>query len=324
MSWFEAYERALEPLTSQAELLALLTGAESAGLVGALRTPSTSEELAVRLGQPEPMVAAVCRALTAYAVTVRAEDRYQLAPDWMVLSDESAFSPLAVQLAKAEIDQRSFRNVLAAEDYWTMPAEDRLLVARAVSPDPFSAALVESFRAMVAADPDQAALTRGGTHLELGCGVAGRILTTLQAVPAMRAIGLEISPDLAAVARDRAERLGLADRFEVLVQDAAAFDREACADTVFWSQFFFPGPSRPGALAAAFRALRSGGVLTATLTAARGVDDRATALGEVALPGWGVPTRTPDELVAEVEEAGFVDAAVVERGGLRRVRAVRP
>jgi SAM-dependent methyltransferase len=176
---------------------------------------------------------------------------------------------------------------------------------------------------MVASDPDQEVLTRGGTHLELGCGVAGRVLTTLQAVPAMRAIGVEISPDLAAVARDRADRLGLADRFEVLVQDAAEFDREACADTVFWSQWFFPEPSRAGALAAAFRALKPGGVLTATLMATVG-DERALAMGEVSLAGWGVPARTGEELVDEVGRAGFLEAEVVDRGGLTRVRAVRP
>ena len=323
MSWFEAYERALLPLTTPAELLALLTAAESAGLLEALRTPSTTTGLAEGLDQSETLVAAVCRALAAYDVAVLEDDLYRLAPDWMTLSDEAAFSPLAVQLAKAEVDQRAFRHVLEAEDYWTMPAEDRLLIARAVSPDPFSAGLVEGFRALVAADPDHEALTRGGTHLELGCGVAGRILTTLQAVPEMRAIGLEISPDLAAVARDRAVRLGVADRFEVVVQDAADFDREACADTVFWSQFFFPEASRAGALAAAFRALKPGGVLTATLMDTVG-DRRSLTLGEVSLAGWGVPPRSPEELVDEVSRAGFVDTAVVDRGGLPRVRAVRP
>ena len=204
-----------------------------------------------------------------------------------------------------------------------MPPEDRLLVARAVSPDPFSAGLVEAFRGMVAADPDQEVLTRGGTHLELGRGVAGRILTTLQAVPAMRAIGVEISPDLAAVARERAEALGVSERFEVVEQDVADFDREACADTAFWSQFFFPEASRRGALAAAYRALRPGGVLTASLAATLD-DERMLALNDVTLAGWAVPSRTGDELVEEISAAGFLDVAVVERGGLSRVRAVRP
>ena len=176
---------------------------------------------------------------------------------------------------------------------------------------------------MVAADPDQEVLTRGGTHLELGCGVAGRILTTLQAVPAMRAIGVEISPDLAAVARERAEALGVSERFEVVEQDVADFDREACADTAFWSQFFFPEASRRGALAAAYRALRPGGVLTASLAATLD-DERMLALNDVTLAGWAVPSRTGDELVEEISAAGFLDVAVVERGGLSRVRAVRP
>ena len=323
MTWFEAYERSLLPLLAPAEMFGLLTSVEASGMLAALRTASTAEDIAVTTGQPPHLVRAVVRALVAHDIAVLEGQKYRLSPDWMVLSDEAAFSPLSVQLAKASVDQRSLRSLLDPEDYWTMPPEDRLVVARAVSPDPFSAGLVESFRAMVAADPDQEVLTRGGTHLELGCGVAGRILTTLQAVPAMRAIGVEISPDLAAVAQERAERLGVSERFEVVVGDVADFAREGCADTAFWSQFFFPEPSRAGDLAAALRALKPGGVLTATLIGTV-QDERAVALSEVSLAGWGVPSRTGDELVDEVTRAGFAEATIVDRGGLVRVRAIRP
>ena len=43
-------------------------------------------------------------------------------------------------------------------------------------------------------------LRSGGSLLELGCGVAGRVLVMLQAIPAMQAVGIELSADLAAVA----------------------------------------------------------------------------------------------------------------------------
>ena len=104
MSWFEAYERSLRPLLGPADLLAVLSAAESAGIVQALRTPSTPAEIAVRVGRSEPVLRAVCHALAVYDVAVLEDGRYRLAPDWMVLSDEAAFSPLSVQLAKAEVD----------------------------------------------------------------------------------------------------------------------------------------------------------------------------------------------------------------------------
>lgn len=324
MSWFEAYDRVLEPLLGPASLLAAVEAAEKAGVLAQLRTPTTVDELAAATSQEAPVLAALCHALDLYDVVDRDGERYCLTADWMVLSDEAAFSPLSVQLAHAEVTQRTLRHTLGDSTYWTMSPEDRLVIARAVSPDPFSAGLVESFRTRAADEPDQAVLIAGGTQLELGCGVAGRILTLLQAIPAMHAIGVEISPDLARIARERAEELGLSHRFEVVVADAAGFDREACADTAFWSQFFFPESSRAGALAAILRALRPGGVLTATLEGGPDTDPKELALSRVSTARWGVPARTPAQLVEEIAAAGFHDVAVVTRDGLSRVRAVRP
>lgn len=324
MSWFEAYDRALAPLLGPSALVAVLEAAEGAGVLAGLRTPTTVEELAASTSQDAHVLAAICHALDLYDVVDRDGEHYCLTPDWMLLSDDAAFSPLPVQLAHAEVTQRALRHALGDSTYWTMSPEDRLVIARAVSPDPFSAGLVESFRTQAADEPDQAALIAGGTQLELGCGVAGRILTLLQAVPAMHAIGVEISPDLAAIARERAETLGLSHRFEVVVADASDFDREACADTAFWSQFFFPQDSRAGALAAILRALRPGGVLTATLDGGPETDPKELALSRISLARWGVPTRTPEQLVEEISAAGFIDVAVVGRDGLSRVRAVRP
>jgi SAM-dependent methyltransferase len=322
VSWFEAYDRSFGPLVGPTTLLAVIQSAEEAGLLGELRTSATAPELASATGGDTGVVAAICHALDLYDVLDRDEDRYRLAPDWMLLTDEAAFSPLSVQLAHAEVTRVSLRHALGDSTYWTMSAEDRLVIAQAVSPDPFSAGLVESFRTRAAEEPDQAVLLAGGTQLELGCGVAGRILTMLQAVPAMHAIGVEISPDLAAIAGERAAELGLTHRFEIVVGDAVAFDREECADTAFWSQFFFPEGSRAGALAAIFRALRPGGVLTATLE--DDSDPKMLALSRVSLARWGVPSRTPEQLVEEVAAAGFVDVEVVTRDGLTRVRGVRP
>jgi trans-aconitate methyltransferase len=184
------------------------------------------------------------------------------------------------------------------------------------------------------ADPDLAALRDGGTLLELGCGVAGRTLALLQGVPDLRVVGLELAEDLAAEARSRAEALGVADRFEVVLADATTFDRPGAFDVVFWSQFFFPAASRRAALGVAFASLRPSGIVQAPLAGdfptmraePDGGQARYYAVSRVVYESWGVPERTPEQLAAELEEAGFVDVDVRGGGtaGPQRARGVRP
>ena len=172
------------------------------------------------------------------------------------------------------------------------------------------------------------------TLLELGCGVAGRVLAMLQAMPGMRAVGVELSDDLAAEAVRRAEALGLTDRFEVLVTDAAAFDRPAAFDRGYWSQFFFAEASRGPALETMMRSLRSGGVMEAPLLGdpgelaaePHGQVARERAVFRVVLGSWGVPDRSADATRRPSStDHGFVD---VEAGrgpfGNWRVRGRRP
>jgi SAM-dependent methyltransferase len=188
-----------------------------------------------------------------------------------------------------------------------------------VSPNPFSAAIVAAMRAGVGIpDAVRGRLRDGDRHLELGCGVAGRILCVLQAFPTLTAVGVEQTPDLAAEAERRAVALGVADRFEVVCADAATTRLDGAFDIAFWSQFFFPQVSRAGTLATAYDALRPGGMLLAPLlgdpSVARsephGTSARGLALARVVHGLWGVPDRSPDELVTEVAAAGFVDVAV--------------
>lgn len=56
----------------------------------------------------------------------------------------------------------------------------------------------------------------GETVLDVGCGVGTASLCLLERVAAMRAIGLELQPGLAGLARENAQSNGFADRFEVV------------------------------------------------------------------------------------------------------------
>ncbi len=207
--------------------------------------------------------------------------------------------------------------------------------ATAVSPNPFSDAVVALVRARTATPPVVRERLRDNDRiLELGCGVAGQIVCTLRAFPDVTAVAVERSADLAAEAERRAQALGVADRLQVIVGDSAAVRLEGQFDVVAWSQFFFPSESRAGALATAYAALRPGGLIVAPLLAhdssgdadSFGTEARSVALTRVVHGGWGVPARSAAELVEEVSAAGFTDAVAASTPGtgISIVAATRP
>jgi hypothetical protein len=308
----------------------VLLGAESRGVLAALEQPVTVDQLATATGLSEPRTQALLDALVAYDVVEQSRAGYRLGSSWLALRASDAFATLSDTLASAEVEGRLLRDAASGADYWTMPADDRLVFARAISPNPFAPTLVEAFRSQLTADPDAAALVAGGRLLELGCGVAGRALTMLQALPTMTAVGVELSDDLADEARRRADALGVSDRFEVVCSDAATFSRPGAFDVAFWSQFFFSEDARPGALHTLFTSLRPGGVAQAPLlgdeaalrTDARGPEARHRAVFRMILDGWGVPDRDQDGLAAEFADAGFVDVRYVGGGAAGPLRLV--
>jgi SAM-dependent methyltransferase len=312
-------------------VLQLVAGADQSGLMNALREPLSMDGLVEVTGLGATTVATVCRALVTAGVVRQKGSEFKLTDAWLAVTDPAGFVPLSAAIEGNAVEGRSLR-AAGGSTYWSMPSKDRLAYARAVSPDPFSDGLVDVFRAQFEADPDRRPMLDGGRLLELGCGLAGRVLTTLRAAPSLVAVGVELSEDLAAAARQRAVDLGLTDRFAVECVDAADFVTTDPFDYGFWSQFFFPAHAREGALASMRRALRPGGVLLAPLGSdgeavmsdPTSQDARDFALWRVLLDSWGVPERTAAELVAELEAAGFTDVRVKDEGALPLVRATRP
>ena len=323
LSWFQAYDAVLVPVLGHHGLVDVLSGAESSGALEALRRSVDVDELAAATGLSGARAQSLVDVLVAHQVVEADGALHRLAPAWQALMQPDAFASLADTLASARVEGRLLRDAAGGTDYWTMPPEDRLVFARAVSPNPFSSALVDGFRAQLTQDPDAAALVAGGRLLELGCGVAGRVLTMLQALPRMSAVGVELSEDLAAEARRRADELGVADRFEVVCSDAADFSQTGSFDVAFWSQFFFPAHARGPALRTLHDSLRSGGLAQAPLMgdheAAKddphGAEARHRATFRLILDGWGVPDRDPDQLAEEFTGAGFVDVRFLGGNG---------
>jgi SAM-dependent methyltransferase len=332
-SYDDAYDSVLAPLFLARGLLDLIHTAEATGMMTALRAARAPDELGRLAGLSEVAVSSLLEALEVNSVVEREAGAYRLTAPWLVLTGDAAMSPLASVLESSEVERAVLRALGRGDDYWTMSPEQRLSFARAISPDPFAAGLVAGMGKALDGDPMYDVLRSGGSLLELGCGVAGRVLVMLQALPGMRAVGIELSDDLAAVAVSRAEELGRTDRLEVVRTDAATFDRPDTFDRGYWSQFFFADDSRGPALDTMYRSLRSGGLLEAPLLGdpgelaahPRGQVARERAVFRVVLGSWGVPDRDGEQLVAELEGHGFVDVeATPGPFGNWRVRGRRP
>jgi SAM-dependent methyltransferase len=329
-TFFEAYERDLLPLMNATSVLNLVGRATDAGLLHGLRTPTTVDALAADNALARSTVQALCRALIATGVAEVHGQEITLAGGWRALTDPGAFVPLDVVLAGSAVESRLLRGP-GTDTFWSLSGADRVMYARSVSPDPYSDDLVAAFRTQIMNDPDRAAMADGGRLLELGCGVAGRVLTTLRAMPELHAVGVELSEDLAAEAHRRADELGLTDRFEVVCADASTYRSDEPFDFGFWSQFFFPSEARSGALRTMHAALRPGGLADAPLGVdfakiradPSGAESRSWAIFRVVLDSWGVPERDAEALMDEFRETGFDEVRVVARNEGPIVRAVR-
>ena len=80
-----------------------------------------------------------------------------------------------------------------------------------------------------------------GAALEIGCGAGGALLPTASRLADARFTGLEIDPDMAALARKSAEANGLASRLEIVEGSAANLDHawQNKFDLVFSNPPFF-------------------------------------------------------------------------------------
>lgn len=320
-------------VVASTEHAALLDTALRSGLLARCREPVSVPDLAAALGKDPAVVGPVCTALDAYGALVRNGDRYRLTEDYQLLlaDDVAAMTSAAIGYGLARA--RLIGSLLVdGGDYWTADPATQLAIAAGVSFPPDSSLAQSILRDTWEVAPDaRDRLAGGGRYLELGCGVAGGLLTSLLLFPDATAVGVELSPALVAEARARAEQLGVADRARFVQADAGAFDEDGF-DVLFWSQFFFSEPSRPAALTTAFRALRPGGYLVAPLLPEPSVleddlhsdDGRELAIDFLVHGSWGVPLRGADYVVAEVEAAGFVDVRVVARQVSRLVLARRP
>lgn len=149
--------------------------------------------------------------------------------------------------------------------------------------------------------------------LEIGCGSAFYIKYAATNNPSLSALGLELQPEVADVARRNIRHWNLQERVTVETGDirrrmpAAEFD----IATLYNNIYYFPVDERAALLAHVRKFIRPGGFLLLTSCCQGG------NLGMELLNLWGAATATGgrlprvDEMVGQLNDAGYVDVQAI-------------
>jgi SAM-dependent methyltransferase len=255
--------RELNDWITGAKMLALLNGAVGSGVLDALRTKRTPEQIAAVTSMDRDSIVDLCGALEVHGVLRRDGDSYALTPDLPLLSSPTAAIPLSNVVGHATVMIRALQTVVPSDATYAATANDDVLtMAEGSGVSALSSSPHVGVETMAQAMPEVEALWEAGArHLEVGCGVGNALFGTVTTYPKVTAVGIEIDESTAAEAERRAHLLGVADRVELRKMDACELRDEDAFDTIQWSQFFFPAAGRPVVLRAMRRALRPGGYL---------------------------------------------------------------
>jgi SAM-dependent methyltransferase len=189
-------------------------------------------------------------------------------------------------------------NRLRSGDLWSLDDQDGELIAR-------SSRVLEAFQAEVI---QRTFPERGAVRLlEIGCGSGIYLRYAAMRNPSLTALGLELQPVVAEVARMNLRSWNLEDRVKVEDGDfrERAPDEPFDIATLYNNIYYFPVDERVALLERIGSFLRPGGFLLLTTCCQGG------SLGTEALNLWGAATKgagrlpAEDELVNQLCHAGF-------------------
>jgi predicted O-methyltransferase YrrM len=295
----------IERWSAGAQALALLTAVHERGWTRFLSTPQDLDGLAEFAKLPLVQLEEVVDTLQAHGVVRRDGTSVRLSPPFEALAADDAWLGLSDVVDNAAMTSQLIHEAILGAG--APRVSDALVAARAAGgrPTPVTTALFEE---LLEGLPEWREVMRAGRRLDVGSGVATTTLTLASMFPDLQTTAIEVVPEVAAEARQRAERLGLADRVGIRNLDARDFTAEAAFDSAFWAQHFFPEPTRAATLAMIRRALRPGAVLTVPEEDAglQDTDQRSRTLRQLLRRHWGAPLdRSTDQLAAEAVAAGF-------------------
>ncbi len=187
---------------------------------------------------------------------------------------------------------------LRNRELWTLADQDGELIAR-------SSRILEAFQAEAIRSifPASGALRL----LEIGCGSGVYLRYAAERNPSLTALGVELQPAVAEVARRNLRGWGLESKVKVEAGDIRAKKRDELFDiaTLYNNIYYFPVEERVALLKLIAGFLKPGGFLLLTTCCQGG------SLGVEALNLWGAATRgagrlpTEGEMISQLREAGF-------------------
>ena len=145
-------------------------------------------------------------------------------------------------------------------------------------------------------------LVRATDFLDVGVGAGGIAIQLCRQLPALRAVGLDISPTALDVARFEVTQAGLDDRIEIRDQSVDTLTDASAYDLVWLPQQFIPRAVLVEALPRLYRATRPDGCLVMALAAEQDLPNLMSGGG----------TLPVEDALKLLEHAGFHD--VTEHG----------
>jgi len=183
-------------------------------------------------------------------------------------------------------------------ELWSLDDQDGVLIAR-------SSRILEAFQSEIISGTFPA---NGAPRLlEIGCGSGIYLRHAAERNPSLTALGLELRPAVAEMARTNLRGWGLENRMKIEIGDIREKSPDASFDiaTLYNNIYYFPVAERVTLLKHIGSFIRPGGFLLLTTCCQGG------SLGSEALNLWGAATsgagRTPaeDELVCQLREASY-------------------
>lgn len=190
---------------------------------------------------------------------------------------------------------------LASGCRFTLADQDGVLIAR-------SSPLLRPF---VQEAIDRVVSRSGALRLlEVGAGSGTYIRHVVERNPELTALGLELQPEVAELANSNLREWGVSSRASVDKGDVRDRSAEPIYDVVTFHNniYYFPVEERVALLCHALRFLVPGGRILLTTVCSGG------SAASVTLDIWSAGTEgcgrlpTPDELIGQLREAGFVEA----------------
>lgn len=292
-----------------AQALALLDETFTQGWISFLSEPRDPAAVAAFADQDSDQVRDILAALVANGIAVTESGRYRLTPEYAAALADDAPTDLAAKVANSRLVARQVADVVRTGSA-PLSADEALTVATAFAFRPGNGARA-IVKMLFEPLPEMWEAMRDGRLLDVGSGVGGFVLTAATVLPGMRATTLELVPEVAAAAAERAKHLGLNDRIDVRCMDARDFDEPSAFDVAFWAQPFFPTAARAATLAVIHRSLRPGGLLLVQELEAPSEGPGFT-LRRLVAQAQGIPFARPlEDLVTECLDAGFADARII-------------